>query len=102
MLNAGRLIVDDEGRYLSRRVSPYGYELVLLSQKVAGDGAQNHLLEAIPTAAWEVAMGRHDAKDIESRFADYVEGLVSVIGHRDRAEPLRDYCLGLVMPGERK
>src|SRR5256885_2113993 len=76
--------------------------LVLLSQKVAGDGAENHLLEAIPTAAWEVAMGRHDAKDIESRFADYVEGLVSVIGHRDRAEPLRDYCLGLVMPGERK
>jgi SRSO17 transposase len=40
--------------------------------------------------------------DSESRFADYVEGLVSVIGHADRAVPLRDYCLGLVMPGERK
>jgi SRSO17 transposase len=25
-----------------------------------------------------------------------------VVGHADRAVPLRDYCLGLVMPGERK
>ena len=25
-----------------------------------------------------------------------------VIGHADRAGPLRDYCMGLVMPGERK
>jgi SRSO17 transposase len=47
-------------------------------------------------------MGLHDAKDIESRFMRYVEGLVSVIGHADRAGPLHDYCLGLVMPGERK
>jgi SRSO17 transposase len=38
----------------------------------------------------------------ESRFAGYVEGLVSVIGHADRAKPLRDYCVGLIMPGERK
>jgi len=38
----------------------------------------------------------------EVRFAAYVEGLVSVIGHADRAKPLRDYCLGLVMPGDRK
>jgi SRSO17 transposase len=47
-------------------------------------------------------MGLHDAKDIESRFTRYVEGLVSMIGHADRAGPLHDYCLGLVMPGERK
>ena len=47
-------------------------------------------------------MGLHGAKDIESRFTRYVEGLVSVIGHADRAGPLRDYCLGLVMPCERK
>src|SRR5260221_1353088 len=47
-------------------------------------------------------MGLHEAKDIESRFSRYVEGLVSVIGHADRAGPLHDYCLGLVMPGERK
>jgi SRSO17 transposase len=38
----------------------------------------------------------------EARFAAYVEGLVSVIGHADRAGPLRDYCLGLIMPCERK
>ena len=38
----------------------------------------------------------------EARFAAYVEGLVSVIGHADRAGPLRDYCLGLLMPCERK
>jgi len=38
----------------------------------------------------------------ESRFAAYVESLVSVIGHADRAGPLRDYCVGLMLPGERK
>ena len=42
------------------------------------------------------------AADSESRFAAYVEGLVSVIGHADRARPLRDYCVGLMMPCERK
>jgi SRSO17 transposase len=47
-------------------------------------------------------MGVHESKDIESRFARYVEGLTSVIGHADRAGPLRDYCMGLVLPGERK
>ena len=38
----------------------------------------------------------------ELRFACYVEGLVSVIGHADRAQPLRDYCTGLILPCERK
>jgi SRSO17 transposase len=38
----------------------------------------------------------------EARFASYVEGLVRVIGHADRAGPLRDYCTGLLLPGERK
>src|SRR4030081_2641955 len=47
-------------------------------------------------------MGVAGAKDIELRFAGYVEGLVGVIGHADRAGPLRDYCTGLVMPCERK
>ena len=37
-----------------------------------------------------------------SRFSAYVEGLASVIGHADRIRPLRDYCTGLVLPGERK
>ncbi len=27
----------------------------------------------------------------------YVEGLTSVIGHADRAVPLRDYCAGLLV-----
>ncbi len=38
----------------------------------------------------------------EARFGKYVAGLVEVIGHADRAQPLRDYCVGLLMPGERK
>jgi SRSO17 transposase len=38
----------------------------------------------------------------EARFAAYIEGLASVIGHADRARPLRDYCTGLMLPGERK
>ena len=50
----------------------------------------------------EAEMGLPGANDIELRFAAYVEGLVSVIGHADRAGPLRDYCMGLVMPCERK
>src|SRR4029077_4499937 len=39
---------------------------------------------------------------IEARFAAYVEGLAGVIGHADRIGPLRDYCTGLMLPGERK
>ena len=30
----------------------------------------------------------------KSRFSAFVEGLVSVIGHADRARPLFDYCIG--------
>jgi SRSO17 transposase len=42
------------------------------------------------------------ADDSEARFRMYVEGLGSVIGHADRRSPLRDYCAGLLLPGERK
>jgi SRSO17 transposase len=38
----------------------------------------------------------------DERFAAYIRGLSSVIGHADRFGPLRDYCVGLVMPAERK
>jgi len=38
----------------------------------------------------------------EAAFDAYVEALVRVIGHADRAEPLKDYCLGLLLPVERK
>jgi SRSO17 transposase len=47
-------------------------------------------------------MDRLSSTQSESRFSAYVEGLVGVIGHADRTVPLRDYCLGLLMPGERK
>src|SRR6266436_65186 len=38
----------------------------------------------------------------EARFAAYVEALGAVLGHADRQAPMRDYCLGLLMPIERK
>jgi len=47
-------------------------------------------------------MGLRRAKDVESRFANYVEGLVRVVGHQDRVEPMRDYCTGLMTPADRK
>jgi SRSO17 transposase len=50
---------------------------------------------------WSEAMDRA-AEMEEARFAAYVESLAGVIGHADRAEPLRDYCTGLLMPCERK
>jgi SRSO17 transposase len=46
--------------------------------------------------------GHRISDDSESRFAAFVDGIVSVIGHADRAGPLRDYCIGLMMPSERK
>src|SRR3954465_444306 len=45
-------------------------------------------------------MASHDSSEV--RFADYVAALVGVIGHADRATPLRDYCTGLLMPAERE
>src|SRR4051812_14713556 len=42
------------------------------------------------------------SEDRQERFTAYVEALAGVIGHADRAEPLRDYCRGLLLPGERK
>ena len=41
-------------------------------------------------------------QESEGRFATYVDGLASVLGHADRTGPLMDYCTGLLMPGERK
>ncbi len=38
----------------------------------------------------------------EAAFSAYVDRLAEVIGHADRVVPLRDYCLGLLMPLERK
>jgi len=47
-------------------------------------------------------MGLRDRVTSETRFTAYVDGLVSVIGHADRAGPLEDYCMGLLLPAERK
>src|SRR3974377_2294951 len=52
--------------------------------------------------ALEAGMNLGTTDDSESRFRAYVEGLASVIGHVDRAKPLRDYCTGLMLPCERK
>ena len=38
----------------------------------------------------------------ESRFAAYVEALAAALGHADRAAPFRSYCIGLLLPGQRK
>ena len=42
------------------------------------------------------------AQSSEARFVAYVESLAQVLCHVDRARPLRDYCTGLLMPGDRK
>jgi SRSO17 transposase len=38
----------------------------------------------------------------QKRFAAYLDGLAQAAGHRDRAVPLKSYCTGLLLPGERK
>src|SRR6202162_6089091 len=38
----------------------------------------------------------------ERRFAAYIEGLATAAGHEDRQAPLKNYCKGLLLPGERK
>jgi hypothetical protein len=47
-------------------------------------------------------MGRRAAGTCEDRLETYIDGLASVIGHADRVGPLHDYCIGLMMPAERK
>jgi SRSO17 transposase len=38
----------------------------------------------------------------EKRFAAYIEGLANAAGHADRHTPLKNYCKGLLLPGDRK
>src|ERR1700716_3216318 len=47
-------------------------------------------------------MNRKKEEKAEARFAAYVAGLAGVLGHADRIGPLRDYCTGRIVPGERK
>ena len=47
-------------------------------------------------------MGRRARGDCDERLEAYIDGLASVIGHADRVGPLHDYCVGLMLPAERK
>jgi DDE superfamily endonuclease len=38
----------------------------------------------------------------QKRFAAYIDGLAEAAGHADRNVPLKNYCTGLLLPGERK
>ena len=38
----------------------------------------------------------------EKRFAAYLDSLAQAAGHEDRIAPLKSYCTGLLLPGERK
>src|SRR5271157_1418538 len=38
----------------------------------------------------------------QKRFAAYLDSLAQAAGHADRIDPLRNYCTGLLLPGERK
>jgi len=38
----------------------------------------------------------------QKRFAAYMDGLAKAAGHADRNVPLKAYCAGLLLPGERK
>jgi SRSO17 transposase len=38
----------------------------------------------------------------EKRFAAYMDGLAIAAAHQDRHAPLKHYCRGLLLPGERK
>src|SRR5262245_17526764 len=47
-------------------------------------------------------MGQHATTTCEERLEAYIDELGSVIGHADRVRPLHDYCVGLMLPVERK
>ncbi|MBI3209884.1 MAG: transposase, partial [Candidatus Solibacter usitatus] len=38
----------------------------------------------------------------QKRFSAYLDSLAEAAGHLDRAVPLKNYCKGLLLPGERK
>jgi len=45
----------------------------------------------------------HDAPGPQQkRLAAYLDGLAQAAGHADRHAPLKNYCTGLLLPGERK
>jgi SRSO17 transposase len=38
----------------------------------------------------------------QKRFAAYLDSLAQAVGHADRIQPLKSYCTGLLLPGDRK
>ena len=77
--------------------------LVLLSHNVAAFADEESCIWQDSLFSMRGAeMDLPKSGDATSRFLAFVDGLRSVIGHADRAKPLRDYCIGLMMPGERK
>jgi SRSO17 transposase len=56
--------------------------------------------------AFDATLARMRAKHApgtqEDRFAAYMNGLAQAAGHTDREEPIKAYCKGLLLPGERK
>src|ERR1700682_5209067 len=76
--------------------------LILLSQKSRATGLENQLFCGFTISARGADMNLRSEGDADARFSAYVEGLASVVGHADRIGPLRDYCTGLILPGERK
>src|SRR3954468_14531234 len=71
--------------------------LLLLRQKAASSGVLSEI------SSKGLSWGKRGmSEDRQERFAAYVEELAEGIGHADRGAPLRDYCLGLLLPGDRK
>src|ERR1700733_10828674 len=76
--------------------------LVLLSQNDAGSLVEESSTYRDSQRHLEAEMDLQEAGASGSRWATYGEALASVIGHGARVQPLRDYCLGLLMSCERK
>ncbi len=47
-------------------------------------------------------MGIQQPREGEERFSAYLDELAGVMGRVSRIGPMRDYCTGLLLPGERK
>ena len=48
----------------------------------------------------QTSLDRPDAA--ERRFEEYLAAIAGVLGHADRQAPMRAYCTGLLLPGQRK
>src|SRR5262245_58813324 len=95
--------VKPEGRLFGKPVSTFpDHALVPLSQKVTLAAISESRIWRRFGTAEGLRMDRRGLESSESRFASYVEGLASVIGHKDRERRLRDYCAGLMLSCERK